>query len=204
MKTHKINFLLPFFALTLILPQYSFAAYKDNQSGDEPLPTETVETPPEESRLCNITATVHAIQQNTDHPDYYDVRVEITGINASGTTAATACDKEYATQIERAGQILKVADYLEQNIKENDNIKAEVQFTRSGELTGYFLNGIQIVEQTVATSQGQTSQTATAVSGETKSEKESSIMSFIKAFSLITIAILAFMVYSSRDKLKKS
>lgn len=204
MKTHKINFLLPFLALTLILPQYSFAAYRDTQSEEKPLSMETVETPPEESRLCNITATVHAIQKNTDHPDYYDIRTEITGINASGTIDPTACNEEYAAQIERTGQILKVADYLEQNIKENDNIKAEVRFTSSGELTGYFLNGIQIVEQTVATSQGQTSQTAAAVSGETKSEKESSIMSFIKAFSLITIAILAFMVYSSRDKLKKS
>ncbi|MDD3006653.1 MAG: hypothetical protein PHX30_03680 [Candidatus Pacebacteria bacterium] len=169
---------------------------------------EVTEAPPTESPICDITATVRSIQKNIN-PNYYDIRIEITDINAVNDDDTSTCNKNYAAQIDRAGQILDIDDYPEQGMEENDNIETKVQFTSDGELSGYFLTEIQLIDrnddeilnESESESQDQTENIPIT---ETSDYKNDYFMSFIKAFSLLTIVILAFMVYASRDKLKKS
>ena len=205
----KINLLLPLLALSLLSPQFSQALALSQEDATIPEDKAAVNQETDVSSvpgpICILDATVRTVRKNSANPDYYDVSFKINGINAAEVNATSPCDESYATQIEKSGQIIKASDYLKQAIQEGDNIKTEVEFANDGILTGYFLSNILVTNQSDKI-QSQTSQEEAAVAAannQSANNKNDSFRKLIGAFSLLTILILAGMIYSTRDKTKK-
>ena len=191
MKLQKTFLLFPLLALCLLLPQYSYAVAL-NQSADGAITKEVTEAPPTESPVCNLEANILAIEKNPANGDYYDVSIEVNSVNISRASEPSACDANYGEQIRKSGLTLKTSEYLKQVVQKGDIIRAKVRFTGDGTLTGYFLSDIQITGQ--VDDKGQTATAAKAASTE----------KVIGAVSILTIMVLAGMIYSSRKRTTNS
>lgn len=191
MKSQKTFLLLPLLVLSLLSPQYSHAAALE-QSKPNAVTKEVTEAPPIQSPVCNLEATVLTAEKNPDNPDYYDIGVDVNSINISEASEATACSADYGEQLRKSGLILKTSDYLRQAVKKGDVIRAKVRFGSDGILTGYFPSSIEITGQV-----SDNGQTATAT-------KNDSTRRVIESVSLLTILVLAGMIYSSRKRTTNS
>lgn len=192
MKSQKTFLLFPLLALSLLSPQYSHAIALDQSATDETVTKEVTEAVPIQSPVCNLEAAVLTAEKNPDNPDYYDVNVDVKNINISEASEATACNADYGEQIRKSGLILKTSDYLKQAVKKGDVIRAKVRFGSDGTLTGYFPSSIEVTGQV-----SDKGQTATAA-------KNDSTRRVIEAVSLLTILVLAGMIYSSRKRTTNS
>lgn len=200
MELKKTDLLFLAFALILLAPQnsHAIALSKDVAAAT---PTEAVtETPPSEGPECNIEATVRSIQQNATHSEYYDVSVEINGINATETDTVSVCSQNYANQIEKTGQILKASLYQEKAIREGDGIKAQVKFEGDGTMSGYFLKDIQIIRQSDIETPNQTGDEDNTADDAILVKKNDSTKMLFASLTILTLFALSAMIYSTREK----
>lgn len=200
MELKKTDLLFLALALVLLAPQNSHAIALSKDSAATPSAEAAAETPPSEGPACNLEATVRSIQQNAEKPEYYDVSVEINGINATEPDTVSVCSQNYANQIEKTGQILKASLYQEKAIREGDGIKAQVQFEGDGTMSGYFLKDIQIIRQSDIQVPNQTeTEDYTADDGVLIKENDSTKMLFA-SLTILTLFALSAMIYSTREK----
>lgn len=192
MKPQKPFLLFPLLAFSLLSPQYSHAIALDQSAMSGTVTKEVTEAAPIQSPICNLEANVLTAEKNPDNPDYYDIGVDVNSINISEASEATACSADYGEQLRKSGLILKTSDYLRQAVKKGDVIRAKVRFGSDGILTGYFPSSIEITGQV-----SDNGQTATAA-------KNDSTRRVIESVSLLTILVLAGMIYSSRKRTTNS
>lgn len=134
-----MNFLFLTLVLALITPLRSEATTLSNQ---------TTEAPPSESPTCEIQGIVSEINEKNGDLSYYDVKLKITGIAGyKPSVQEAACNENYSSQIEKAGQILFKSEYDTTPIKKGDSIKALVVFSAENTLAGYFLHDIQVTQE---------------------------------------------------------
>ena len=209
MKSQKAFLSFSLFALALLSPQFSQALAPSQEnatiSTDETATNQETDVSSVPGPICILDATVRTVQKNSLNPDYYDVNLKINGISAAEANATSLCDESYAAQIEKSGQVIETSDYLKQAMQEGDSIKAEVESANDGTLTGYFLSNILIANQSdkIQSQTGQEESAVAAANNQPANNKNDSFQKLIGAFSLLTILILAGMIYSARDKTKK-
>jgi len=196
MKNKRLLLVLALIGL-LSLPQDSSAnaLSRDTEAAPAASAEENVATAADDSSpACIIEGTVRTVRQNTASPDYYDVSIELSGISAVSGEGAGNCDGKYASQIEKAGQILRASDYLKKAIKEEDGVKAKITFGSDGNMTGFFLSDIQITDEAATLADKKIDTTKTA-----KKDDDSTKMLF-GALGLVLVFTLSAMVYSTRTK----
>ena len=84
--------------------------------------------------------------------EYYKVKLDILNITTYKQEGFGSCDSSYIERAEQSGQILTLAEYEKNPIKEGQKIKAKIHFGGDEWFGGYFLSDIQILED-AATSQ---------------------------------------------------
>ncbi len=162
------------------------------------------ETAPRESGMknpvCNMEATVTSVEANAANPAYYVVKTEIKNITVSQATSESACDGAYQRQLEKAGQIMKASDYQSEPVKAGDDINARVQFAAEEGMQGYFLSNVAVTSSAAPAAE------ANDEPGKSGSmeKKEDSTKTLIGAFGLVTLLMVAGIIYASRDKSKKA
>ncbi|MFA7169550.1 MAG: hypothetical protein WC178_01720 [Candidatus Paceibacterota bacterium] len=151
MKSETKSLLVLLIAFALCSPQFSQAAALSTQA------EEVAETPPSQSPICDIKATVSAVQKS-EISNYYNITLEINDISTYKAEIASACNNNYASQIQKSGQILSASEYELNPIQEGDAIKAMVVFDSDMSVAGYFLHDVQITSKKKIAEQAPVSQ----------------------------------------------
>lgn len=198
MKIEPTPLLLAALALGLSFPQVSQAVALSKAATDTVSAAETIaETPPSESPACVLEGTVRSAEENTTDSHYFDISIEFNSFSATQEKYISSCDTGYGSQIEKAGQIMKAADFENQALQVGDSVKANVKFESDGKRTGYFLSDIKIISK--AEADGNTTAQESVDSAATQ-KKNDSFLTLISGFSVITIVVLAFVIIASQKR----